>query len=43
MRQKKLMLGEIRQSISVVAGSVHHQVVEHANSVRWPREGGADR
>ena len=31
------------QCLSVVTGSVHHQVVEHANSARWPREGGADR
>ena len=31
------------QCLSVVTGSVHHQVVEHANSVRWSREGGADR
>ena len=30
------------QRVSVVTGSVHHQVAEHANPVRWPGEGGAN-
>ena len=34
--------GYSNQCVSVVMGSMHHQVTEHADPARWPREGGAN-